>query len=110
MKCVYEIRELNEKWEDFTTKIEALYESLDELEEVLDNLEQDYVGDKEAVESDCGWAIIKQCTNTIKKLQERIDKYEIKTGHKYNEIKEVITSHETYEEFVSGIRKKVLGY
>ena len=48
MRYVYSISELNEKWEDFTTKIEALYESLDELEEVLDNLEQDYVGDKEA--------------------------------------------------------------
>lgn len=106
MTWKYEIREMKEQWEVVTSKIEELYEELDELEDRLNNLEQDYVGDKESAESDCAWAIIKQCHSTIERLTKLKEKYETRFEVKYEDIKNVITSCETYEEFKDKILQK----
>lgn len=110
MTWKYEISELKEQWEKVTTAIENLYNELDELEERLDNLEQDYVGDKESAEWDCALGLIKQCHSTINHLEEITKERELRHEIDYEKSKEIITSCETYEEFVSGVRKKVLGF
>lgn len=106
MITYYDIEEVNETWEKLTSKIEELYECLDDFQDKLDHIEPDYVGDKQSKEVDGAWGLIKQCQFTIERLEEIKKTYERRFEVTFEKIKDVETVCEPYEQFIKRILEK----
>ncbi len=104
-RIVYDRNDIDEEWDNLQETLERLYENLDNLEMVLEDVEPSE--DNDSCVHDVKLAFIKEIDLA---LQEKIDrlrlKYAVDIDFKPEDLK-VITRHQTHKEFIDGILKRL---
>ena len=104
-RIVYDRNDIDEEWDKLQDTLEKLYENLDSLKTVLDDVEPSE--DNDSCVHDVKLAFIKEVDLT---LQQRIDDlrlaFAIDIDFKPEYLK-VITRHQTHQEFIDDILKRL---
>ena len=104
-RVVYDRNDIDEEWDNLQETLEKLYENLDNLKTVLDDV--DPSEDNDSCVHDVKLAFIKEIDLT---LQKRIDDLRLSFAMDIDfkpEYLKVITRHQTHQEFIDGILKRL---
>ena len=104
-RIVYDRTDIDDEWNELQETLEKLYQNLDNLKIVLDDVEPSE--DNDSCVHDVKLAFIKEIDLT---LQKRIDDLRLTFAMDIDfkpEYLKVITSHQTHQEFIDGILKRL---
>ena len=96
--------DLKKSWDKLIDTIHEFYEALDNTEKTLENMDDGE--DDNSAKFDAEVSLIKQSHLIMERLQNITNRLESADNKKYEEVKDTITSHKTYEEHIEELMQK----